>query len=153
MDSKFKMKGCGMGMDKILLATDGSRHSAKTIDQAIKLAKKFDTEVTVLYVIEVNPQQGYDFFASYRTKEEELLHAGENVLKKAAESFEEQGVKVKTRLEKGNPSDIICEIAQKENFDLVILGGRGLGKISGVLLGSVSNAVANCLNNNLMIIK
>ena len=135
------------------MATDGSRHSTKTIEQTIKLAKKFNPEVTVLYVIEVNPQQGYDFFASYRKKEEELVNKAENILKKTAESFKEQGVVVKTRLEKGNPSDIICDISQKENFDLVVMGGRGLGKISGVLLGSVSNAVVNCLNNNIMIIK
>lgn len=147
------MKGCGMVMDKILMATDGSKHSKKTIEQTIKLAKKFDPEVTILYVIEVNPQQGYDFFASYRAKEEELVSSGENVLKKTAEAFKEQGIIVKTRLEKGNPSDIICDISQKENYDLVIMGGRGLGKISGVLLGSVSNAVVNCLHNNIMIIK
>ncbi len=140
-------------MDKLLMATDGSKHSQKTIEQSIKLAKKFGTEVTILYVIEVNPQQGYDFFASYRKKEQELIRTGEDVLKKAAKAFEDQGIKVNTRLEKGNPADIICNIADKEDFDLVILGGRGLGKISGVLLGSVSNAVANCLNKNIMIIK
>jgi len=147
------LKGCGLSMDKLLLATDGSKHSKNTIEQAIKLAKKFDTEVTILYVIEVNPQQGYDFFASYRKKEEELVNAGEEVLKKTAEAFEEQGIKANTRLEKGNPADIICGIAHEEDFELVILGGRGLGKISGVLLGSVSNAVANCLAKNIMIVK
>ncbi len=140
-------------MDKILLATDGSKHSKKTIEQAIEFAKKFETEVTLLYVIEVNPQQGYDFFASYKKKEQELISTGEEVLQKAAESFKEQGIAVNTRLEKGNPADIICDIAHKEDFGLVILGGRGLGKISGVLLGSVSNAVANCLGKNLMIVK
>jgi len=140
-------------MDKLLLATDGSKHSKNTIEQAIKLAKKFETEVTILYVIEVNPQQGYDFFASYRTKEQELINKGEDVLKKAAETFKEQGIEVVTRLEKGNPADIICNIAHEEDFELVILGGRGLGRISGVLLGSVSNAVANCLSKNLMIVK
>ncbi len=140
-------------MDKLLLATDGSKHSKNTIEQAIKLAKKFATEVTILYVIEVNPQQGYDFFASYRTKEQELINTAEEVLKNAANTFEKQGIKVNTRLEKGNPADIICDIAQKESFDLVILGGRGLGKIGGVLLGSVSNAVANCLEKNLLIVK
>ncbi len=140
-------------MEKILLATDGSKHSQNTIEQAQKLAKKFNAEVTILYVIEVNPQQGYDFFASYQKKEQELISAGEEVLQKAAKAFKGEGVEINTRLEKGNPADIICEIAEKENYELVILGGRGLGKISGVLLGSVSNAVANCLKNNLMIVK
>ncbi len=140
-------------MDKILLATDGSKHSTKTIEQSIKLAKKFDAEVTILYVIEVNPQQGYDFFASYKTKEAEMESTAEKILENTANSLREEGIKVNTRLEKGHPADIICEIAENENFELVILGGRGLGKISGMILGSVSNAVANCITKNIMIVK
>ncbi len=140
-------------MNKILLATDGSSHSTKTIEQAAQLAKKFDTEITVMYVIEVNPQLGYDFFASYRKTENELENMGKKVLENVEQTFRDQGIKVKTRLEKGHAADTICEIAKKENYDLVILGGRGLGKVSGLILGSVSNAVANCIEANLMIIK
>ncbi len=140
-------------MDKILLATDGSKHSTKTIAETIELANKFNAEVTILYVIEVNPQQGYDFFSAYKSKEKELENTGNKILENTTQSFREQGITVNTRLEKGNPADIICEIAEKENFELVILGGRGLGKISGIILGSVSNAVANCIKKNIMIIK
>lgn len=140
-------------MDKILLATDGSKHSKKTIEQSLELAKKFKPELTVLYVIDFNPQQGYDFFASYGKKEEELETKGKEVLSEAARVFSKEGIKVDTRLEKGNPANIICNIAEKEGFDIIILGGRGLGKISSVILGSVSNAVANCSTKNIMIIK
>ncbi len=140
-------------MDKILLATDGSKHSMKTVEQSVKLARKLEAEVTVLYVIEGNPQIGYDLFAAYKKTEAELEKSAKKVLEKAAQPFQDQGITVNTRLEKGHPADIICEIAEKENFDYVILGSRGLGGIKEMLLGSVSNAVANCIKTSIIIIK
>ena len=140
-------------MDKLMLATDGSKHSMKTVDQAIKLASKLGAEVTILYVIEGNPQIGYDLFAAYKKTEAELENKSKKVLDKSAQPFIDKGIPVKTRLEKGHPADIICEIAEKEKFDYVILGSRGLGGIKEMLLGSVSNAVANCIKTNIIIIK
>ncbi len=140
-------------MVKILLATDGSEHSMKTVDKSIELARKLEAEVTALYVIEGNPQIGYDLFAAYKTTEDELEKLGKAILEKAAQPFQEQGIAVNTRLEKGHPSEIICGIAEKENFDYVILGSRGLGGVREMLLGSVSNAVAHCIKTSIIIIK
>ncbi len=140
-------------MAKILLATDGSKHSLKTVDKAIHLAKKLGAEVTALYVIEGNPQIGYDLFAAYSKTENELESVAKRVLDNMERNFQEEGVAIKTRLEKGHPSEIICDIAENEGFDYVMLGGRGLGGIRGMLLGSVSTAVANCVKTNIIIIK
>ncbi len=140
-------------MDKLMIATDGSKHSMKTIDQSVKLASKLGAEVTILYVIEGNPQIGYDLFAAYKKTEEELENAAKKVLNESSQPFIDKGISVKTRIEKGHPSEIICEIAEKESFDYVILGSRGLGGIKQMLLGSVSNAVANCIKTNIIIIK
>lgn len=140
-------------MDKILLATDGSKHSAKTIEQAIELSGKLDAEVTILYVIEGNPQMGYDQFSAYRKATANMEAKAKEVLEKTAETFKEKGLKVTTKLEMGHPSEIICKIAEKENFDIIILGSRGLGGITGMLLGSVSNSVAHCAKTNVFIVK
>ncbi len=140
-------------MEKILVAIDGSEQSNKTIGEAAKLAEKFKAELTTLYVIEENPQIGYDIFAAYKTAETQLKDAANKILEKAAKTISEKGVKVKTRLEKGHASDIICDIAEKEKFDLVVIGSRGLSGLGGMLLGSVSNAVVHCVKTNIMIIK
>ncbi len=140
-------------MFRILMATDGSEHSQKTTGQTIKLADALKAEVTVLYVIEGNPQIGYDFFAAYRKTEEKIENAGHKILEKAAQAFRDKGIAVTTRMEKGHPSNIICAIADQDKYDLVILGSRGLGGVKEMLLGSVSNAVVHCIKENILIVK
>ena len=46
-----------------------------------------------------------------------------------------------------NPADCIVKTAEKENVDMIIIGNRGLGRLSGLLMGSVSykvNHQASC---------
>jgi len=51
-------------------------------------------------------------------------------------------MRVETQLIEGPPAPAILRVAQEEGFDLIVLASRGLGQISGLLLGSVSSAVA-----------
>jgi nucleotide-binding universal stress UspA family protein len=140
-------------MFKILMATDGSEHSLRTISETIRLAEALKAAVTILYVIEGNPQIDYDFFAAYRTTEEEIEKVGKKILEKAAQAFREKEMTVETMIAKGHPANIIRETAEKGNFDLVILGSRGLGGLKELLLGSVSNAVAHSIKANILIVK
>lgn len=41
----------------------------------------------------------------------------------------------------GDPGDEICELAEDEKADMIILGTRGRGRLSSALLGSVSAKV------------
>jgi len=43
----------------------------------------------------------------------------------------------------GRPSDEIVETAKEGNFDIVVMGSRGLGGIKEFFLGSVSDRVAD----------
>ncbi|WP_406516080.1 universal stress protein [Streptomyces sp. NBC_00873] len=49
------------------------------------------------------------------------------------------GLKVKTALRCGEPAAVLCEVANEA--DLLVLGSRGLGAITGFVVGSVSLAV------------
>lgn len=140
-------------MYKILMTTDGSAHSLKTVSATILHAKALKAEVTILYVIEGNPQIGYDLFAAYRKTENEIVSAGRKIVEKVAQEIGKMGINVETRVEKGHPATIICDIADKENFNLIILGSRGLGGLTGMILGSVSNAVAHSAKANVLIVK
>ncbi|XP_076939216.1 universal stress protein PHOS32-like [Bidens hawaiensis] len=56
-----------------------------------------------------------------------------------------QNVKVETRVQIGDPRDVICEVAEKMSVDMVVLGSHGYGLIKRAFLGSVSNhCVQNC---------
>ncbi|KAJ6683121.1 ADENINE NUCLEOTIDE ALPHA HYDROLASES-LIKE SUPERFAMILY PROTEIN [Salix koriyanagi] len=53
-------------------------------------------------------------------------------------------VKVETRIEHGDPRDVICEMAEKLHVDVVVMGSHGYGLIKRAFLGSVSN---HCVQN------
>ena len=52
-----------------------------------------------------------------------------------------------------NPGEKICKYATSYNYDLIVVGSRGLGNIKKVILGSVSNYVVNNSDKPVLVIK
>lgn len=137
-------------MTKILMATDGSEHADKIADTVIQLAKSLDADVSVLSVAEVPARSSLDMVALYRGKMEEET---KGILERTKQYFAEKGLTVETIYKAGHPSSVICEVAEEGNYDMVVLGSRGLGKIKEMILGSVSNRVAHCAKASVFIVK
>ena len=73
-----------------------------------------------------------------------LKEAGDLVLKNARLRAESKGVKdIAVQIVDGSPADKIIAVAEKENADMIFMGSRGLGKVAGVLMGSVSHKVSH----------
>lgn len=67
---------------------------------------------------------------------------GQRIADDGAKAAREAGApKVKTVVRKGDPAEVILNLARNEKADLVVLGSRGLGTLKGLLLGSVSSKV------------
>jgi len=76
-------------------------------------------------------------------------------LKEAEEDIKEAfpDIKVITQLLEGRPSNIIVEEAEKENVDLIVIGSRGLGGITGWILGSTSRHVVESCIKPILVVK
>ncbi len=146
-------------MYRILLAIDGSDHSKKVVDEALPIAEALKAEVTIITVTWgniVSPGVSIHF-----TDEEwnrilkNIQGEAEAIVEKAAETFREKGLQVNTSVIFGQktPSDAICEMVNKKDFNLVVLGSHGLRGIKEAFLGSVSNKVAHCAECNVLIVK
>lgn len=141
-------------MKNILVAIDGSAHSAKAIAETINLAVSQKAEVTVITVMDDTPSFSYmvpsDIIAKIR---ESYGERAKKILAEAEQLIRENGLAVKTKLTKGHPADEICSEANKGNYDLVVLGSRGLGGVTEFFLGSVSSKVAHCVKQSIFIVK
>lgn len=143
-------------MYKILVSTDGSKSSAKTAEEAAKLALAMDAEVTVISVAENVNNMNYsthipqDVMA--KLQEEELTFY-KNAAEAMKKTFEDKGIKVKTVIKNGSPVENICNLAEEEKHDLIIVGRRRMSKFSGFFLGSVSNKVLQYAKTNVMVVK
>lgn len=78
---------------------------------------------------------------------------GENILHRAAARLGEQHIGVTTRLTEGEPAECLLEIAATEACDTIVIGCRGMGKLAGVLLGSVSQSVAHRADCHVVMVK
>ncbi len=141
---------------KILVPVDGSETSMKAFRHAMGLAKIHEAEVTMLTVF---AEFSFPFGAQYDLWAEE---SRDNYVAKvlgemnaALQEHVDEGLRgsVDTRIEWGRPASVITSIAEEEGYDLIMIGSRGLGRIQGMLLGSVSMEVINASNVPVLVIK
>ena len=145
---------------KILVCTDGSEQSRKAaVKAADLLANREDAEVTVLHVWHIDasfvlyPEAGHIAAEILQRIEQQKQDEGNRMLSKTAAIFEGKNIKTLKMLKRGHPATTIVETASEGGFDLVVIGSRGLGGIKKMLLGSVSNAVAQEAHTSVMIVK
>lgn len=116
----------------ILLATNGSVSARKAEEFTLHLCHYCGAELTVLHVQDDHLcHYGYvDTLVPGGTKEdfvqyvlEEQQEAGDRILEDFTRKASTSGIVYKLKLQRGEPTEQIVAIAQKEEVDLVILGG------------------------------
>ena len=128
---------------KILVAVDGSRGSLKAVNLASQIANGLGAEITLIHVTEINELPTLIDEAENGMSEER----GQLVLGEAAKTAKSLGVDVNVVMRKGHTVDQILRYSSAYKPDIIIMGGRGLSKTKGILMGSVSQSVslhANC---------
>jgi nucleotide-binding universal stress UspA family protein len=137
-----------IAMTCILVATDGSEGANRAVDYAARMAKTDGAELLIAHVI-----GGYDVPDNLFTQftgaqkawlQEQLESASKHILNSARERARNVGVAtVFLESRSGDVAQTIIEIGQERNVDAIVVGKRGVGRIAGLLLGSVSQKIAS----------
>jgi nucleotide-binding universal stress UspA family protein len=141
---------------KILVATDASAASDRAVGEAAYLAATHEAELLILHVIRdmqlpAKMKKSPEIEAFESTREDILRQVAENILLEAAAKAKTEGAKkVQTAIGSGDPATSVIGFAKRRSIDTIVIGTRGLGKLKGLFMGSVSrkivnNAEANCL--------
>ena len=117
---------------KVLIATDGSVTAGHAAEVGMDVAKASGAEAVLLHV--GDPKDG------------------KKVLSQAEKSFAKSGIAVSTVSVSGDPADMICEVAERENVDLIVVGNKGMTGAKRFLLGSVPNQVSHHSPCNVLIV-
>lgn len=133
---------------KILVALDGSKAANNALNFALGLAGMTSAELELLTVV---PPVFLPSHSIYVLKSDAITDCAtaleasfRGVLSKAQSEVQNRKpkFKVSTKFEKGEPAEKIVETAERGNFDLIVMGSRGLGgRVS--TLGSVSSRVVD----------
>jgi nucleotide-binding universal stress UspA family protein len=113
------------GYRKVLIALNGSKEVLK---QGIKLAQDEKTWITVVKVVQ--PYEGDLNLTGIKNLHDVLDDGGAQALSDVRKLAEAEGALVKTRLEQGDVTDRIVEVAEEEKCDLIIMGSK---KKKGIL--------------------
>jgi nucleotide-binding universal stress UspA family protein len=153
--------------EKILVPLDGSEHSLRALKIAIQVAKKFGGKISLLHVYSVavrpvimpEPTTLTPPMIPVMTPEEvsravEVARgAGARILSDGEEKVKAEEVQVETLLKEGHIVQEIVNVAKEGNFDLIVIGGRGISKIRELLLGSVTDGVIHHASCPVLVIK
>jgi nucleotide-binding universal stress UspA family protein len=135
---------------KILAPTDGSDAALRAIEMASDLALKYDAELLIIHAMEeVGSSRvpgGAEWLAKIEhiriTESSTLMAIAEEIVQQAEMRARELGVaEPNSDIRAGHAADVIGDAAKENGADLIVMGRRGLGRVSDLLLGSVSHRV------------
>jgi nucleotide-binding universal stress UspA family protein len=124
-------------LEKVLLATDGSKDAALAARAAVDVCQGTGAELHVVHAWHSVPTARLRPFMRA-----ELKKLGNELLGEGVKRVEDSGGLVTgAHLLEGRAADEILDLAEQIGAGLVVIGSRGLGPVGRIALGSVSEAV------------
>ncbi len=133
--------------NKILVPLDGSALAERALEPAIRLARQFGGEITLLRVVVPEPvlvalpglsPRPYDVYDAELRRDQEEAGAYLSGLKL---QWHGAGVAIHAEVLSGTPAEMIVDVAQGRAVDLIVMSTHGRSGVNRLLYGSVAEAV------------
>ena len=126
---------------RLLVAVDGSEHGIEAARVAVRLARALSARLTLLTVY--HPPSAALGEPNYSAALAHTLDEVRQILEHASQAVREAGgPEPQTEGLGGSPAETIVTTAHEGDYDLIVMGTHGRGRLGTALLGSVSSAVA-----------
>ena len=125
---------------RILVAFDDTPAAAFALRHVVPYALDQGSRLTLLTVVPDPPGSVAAAGISPQRVAEEMEAEADKHLRRVAATLP-RDLPVTTVLRHGDPAEEILRLVREEPVDLICMGARGRGRVTGALLGSVSTAV------------
>jgi universal stress protein A len=132
-----------MKIKTLLVPYDFSEYAAYALTWAVELAKQYQAKLILFHAVPVFARTGYPegmFLLDLSKIEMEAIADADKRLREVIASTGLTG-SVETRVVVGDAVWEICQAAEREHADLVIMGSHGRTGLAHVVLGSVAERV------------
>ena len=136
---------------KILVPLDGSTNSIRGLDEAIRIARQSHATITGIFVVSAPPVLAYQA----RSFKDKAFNNAKRILEKAQVRAAKNGILLNYKILSGDPGDIIVRLANSKanDYNLIVMGHRGISAAKELFLGSVSNYVLHKSKIPILIVK
>ncbi|TCI39176.1 MULTISPECIES: universal stress protein [unclassified Exiguobacterium] len=137
-------------MGKIFLAADGSDHSRRALTKAIQLAKASDASIDIVHVVSAKESKEA---ALNSTGKIDLETKRKRMMQPLFDTIEAEGIAYEYVELRGEPDVELVKYANRDPFEYVVVGSRGLNTFQEFVLGSVSHKLAKRAQAPVIIVK
>jgi len=141
-------------VETIAVGTDGSDTAQKAVDFALDMAERYGAKLVIASAYKPVSED------RLRKEQEEApqeiqwsINPSEDVdatLRDVESQAKERGIKYASEARNGDPADVLCDIAEDQGADVLVVGNRGMQRR---ILGSVPNSVSHKAPCSVMIVK
>ncbi|MGD0283237.1 MAG: universal stress protein [Dissulfurispiraceae bacterium] len=132
-----------VGVKKILCAVDFSAHSKKALESACSLAEKNSSALLITHILS-SLELDKSFGSLRNLSEEDKQNYKSHAIQEAEKAICSPAISCGSAeriVRIGVPYKTINEIASERDTDLIVIGARGESSTTGVLLGSIAEAI------------
>jgi nucleotide-binding universal stress UspA family protein len=133
----------------IAVGTDGTETAAEAMKAAAEFARRFEAKLVLLSAFDetrasrkpTDPEGEWSYSPASVLRE---------ILSRAEEDLRKEGLDASTRIEGGDPADVLVRLAEETDADLLVVGNKGMQRR---VLGSVPNTVTHRAPCSVLIVK
>ncbi|MCG8618699.1 MAG: universal stress protein [Desulfobacterales bacterium] len=124
--------------ERILVAVDGSEYGNNAVEQAISLGAICNSEIYVISVVDLFPEQ----MEVAPALVEKMSEDARNIIEQAKKKVDEAKIPCETIVHMGGkPWEYIVQEAKDKEIDLIVLGSHGRSGLERILMGSTAQNV------------
>jgi nucleotide-binding universal stress UspA family protein len=140
---------------KILLPVDGSKSSLNAAKYVAKLAKDLRSKCSVT-IVSIHDDIGLGHVKQFVAKsvvDDYLREVSEKELKPAQKVLAAAGIKHSMVIKRGNISQEIIDLANKEKMDMIVMGSKGRSSFVDMIMGSIAQKIVAGAKQPVVLIK
>ncbi len=145
-----------LGIETIVVGTDGSQTAAVALREAVELAKSLGAHLHVVSAYQ--PLSGVRVGGEGADAARAAAAAGPSVqvdavLESAAGAAHAAGVQADCYARRGEPAEVILDVAEEQQAGLIVIGSKGMHSARRFLLGNVPDKVSHHAPCSVLIVR